>query len=184
MDESRLVHGGQRATQFTADRPGFVRAEWPLRLESIFECFAFDVLHPEARPPAVRRSAVDGDDVGMVKLGQRPGLGQKLFSDARARCDLGPEQFERDEPIEAGVPCQEHFTERAFAKPVDNLQVAPGAFGLFKAVEPLRLLRQQSMNSCNIGDETQIRHGLAVVLDVGALLDRAASRRRRRQPQN
>mgnify|MGYP003429702296 CR=1 FL=1 len=56
--------------------------------------------HSEPEVAVLVIGAVDGDDVGMMKLGQRPGLSQKLFSDARARCDLGPEQFERDEPIE------------------------------------------------------------------------------------
>jgi hypothetical protein len=124
----------------TADRCGFGRAEWPLRLEPIFERFSFDVLHPEARPSCIRRGAVDGDDVGVVKPGQRPGLGQELLPYARARRDLGPEQFERDKSVEAGVPCQEHFAERPFAKSADNFQVAPAALGLFKTVEPVRLL--------------------------------------------
>ena len=128
MDQTRSVHGRERAAQILPDEGSFAPAKWTLSFEQLLERAASDELHPQPDTVAMGLDAVNGDDVPVVHAGQEPAFVQDLRGQQIRRPGSGPQQLDGDIAPERLVERPEDFAVHAGAHPLEQRQVSP-AFG-------------------------------------------------------
>jgi hypothetical protein len=72
VQQSRGMHGGERATEIDRDGRRFSRAHAALLGDDLVQRLAADVFHPDADGAFARFGAVNGDDMRMANARQQP----------------------------------------------------------------------------------------------------------------
>jgi hypothetical protein len=103
MHYAASVRVGECPCYFAHYARSFGWREWPLRAESLSECFAFDVAHDEEDEAIHFTYAMDRDDVRMREPGRGPRLLHETFARGGETREMHWQDFDGDVAIELNV---------------------------------------------------------------------------------
>ena len=109
MDNARGMGAAEAFCDLDGYSEGFIQAQ-ALAGNAGVKGLPSHVLHYQEVEAVLLADIVNGDDVGMIQRRGGLGLLNETFLPAFLRETLGPENFQRDEPVEAGVAGFPHLT--------------------------------------------------------------------------